>query len=80
MGDIGHQRAGVTKNGMSHLIGEIRGDETHDAEHSVPLTTILDSFVNHPMLDGNLIGACFRKVRHSSFIVAEVDLSETLIE
>ena len=73
-------RLGITENKVSFLLGKSRRNRTHDAEYCVPLATILDGFVDDPMLDGNLISACFFEVRHSGIVVAEVYLRETLIE
>jgi len=65
---------------VSRLVCINQRNGAHDAEHCISLTTILDGFVNDPMLDGHLVGACFAKVRHPGIVVAEVYLSETLIK
>jgi hypothetical protein len=44
------------------------------------LATILDCFVDDPVLDGDLVGTCFREVCHSGIVAAEVYLGEALVE
>lgn len=59
---------------------KIQRNGTHDAEHCVAFTTILNSFVDYSVLGSNLVSGGFGKVRHPGIEVAEVYLSKTLVE
>ena len=58
----------------------VQRNGTHNTEHCVPFTTILNGLVNDPMLGSNLVSSCLGKVSHSGIKVAEVYLRKALIE